>query len=249
MVLQDFNGHDLIGSPLPALGHLTEGSPSQELEHLVAVGHGAEDLVLHQLVVALAVGVAALCGGGGMGDGLSRGGPASAATAAATATADPVQEDGSRELLQDLHAVAAVHLLALPLQAVLLLVQVTRLQELRLLPTTAGGGGGRRGRGRTAEAARAVGRPHHRWLVGAVGGVEGGAGGGGGRCLGGAGLVVAALPQLVGCVPGGVLHLQPLRARVGAGRHGGRGEGVELHRHVCEEEEEHSRQGNEASLS
>ncbi|TNN50762.1 hypothetical protein EYF80_039027 [Liparis tanakae] len=40
--------------------HLAEGAASQELEHLVAVGHGAQDLVLDQLVVSLAVGVAAL---------------------------------------------------------------------------------------------------------------------------------------------------------------------------------------------
>lgn len=53
-------------------------------------------------------------------DGPSRGGPAAAAGRTSG-------DDGSRELLQDLDAVAAVHLLALPLQAVLLLLEVTRL--------------------------------------------------------------------------------------------------------------------------
>lgn len=82
MVLQDFNGHYLICAPLPAFSHLTEGAASQKLKHLVTVGHGAQDLVLHQLIVALAVGVAALGGGGGVCYGLSSGGSPATATIA-----------------------------------------------------------------------------------------------------------------------------------------------------------------------
>lgn len=132
MVLQDFYGHDLIRAPLPAFGHLPEGAAPQKLQHLVAVGHGAQDLVLHQLVVALAVGVAALGGGGGVCYGLSGGG--------AAATARAVRDHGCRELLQYLDAVAAVHLLALPLQAVLLRGKVAGLRGLCILGVAAGGG-------------------------------------------------------------------------------------------------------------
>ena len=57
MVLQNFDGDDLIGSLLPALGHLSECSPTEELEDLVlVVDGGVEDLVLDQLVVPIAVG-------------------------------------------------------------------------------------------------------------------------------------------------------------------------------------------------
>ena len=57
MVLQDLDGHDLIGSFLPALGHLTKGAPAQELEDLIlVVDGGVEDLVLDQLVVPITVG-------------------------------------------------------------------------------------------------------------------------------------------------------------------------------------------------
>ena len=57
MVLQNFDGDDLIGSLLPALGHLSKGSPAEELEDLVlVVDGGVEDLVLDQLVVPIAVG-------------------------------------------------------------------------------------------------------------------------------------------------------------------------------------------------
>ena len=57
MVLQDLDGHDLIGSFLPAFGHLTESAPAQELEDLIlVVDGGVEDLVLHQLVVPITVG-------------------------------------------------------------------------------------------------------------------------------------------------------------------------------------------------
>lgn len=136
MVLQDLYRHDLICAPLPAFRHLAEGAASQELEHLVAVGHRAQNLVLDQLVVSLAVGVAALGGGGGMRYGLSGGGAPSAPGA--------VGDHGGRELLQYLDAVAAVHLLARPLQAVLPVVEeeeVARLGRGRgLLGPTAGGG-------------------------------------------------------------------------------------------------------------
>lgn len=35
MVLQDLNGHNLARALLPALDHLTKGSASQELQHLL----------------------------------------------------------------------------------------------------------------------------------------------------------------------------------------------------------------------
>ena len=57
MVLQNFDGDDLIGSLLPALGHLAKGAAPQELEDLILVVEGGvEDLVLDQLVVPIAVG-------------------------------------------------------------------------------------------------------------------------------------------------------------------------------------------------
>lgn len=134
MILQNFDSHYLVCAPLPAFGHLSKGAASQELQHLVTVGHGAQDLVLDQLIVALAVGVAALGGGSRMSDGLSCGG--------APSTADTVGDHRGRELLQDLDAVAAVHLLALALQAVLLVVEVARLGGgLRVLHAAAGRGG------------------------------------------------------------------------------------------------------------
>lgn len=213
MILQYFNGHYLIRAPLPAFGHLSEGATPQKLQHLVAVGHGAQDLVLHQLVVALAVGVAALGGGGGVCYGLSSSGPAAARA---------VGDHWRRELLQNLDAVAAVHLLALPLQAVLLRRKVAGPGgRARILVVAAGGGRGRRGGGRCVEAAGAVGGPHHRLLSRAGGGwrnldgivhrVEAGAGGGGGGPpMGRAVLVVGAIRQLIGHLPAGVLHFQPL---------------------------------------
>lgn len=246
MVLENLDGHDLIGAPLPTLGHLSERPSSQELQHLVAVGHGAQDLVLHQLVVALAVGVAALGGGGGMSDGLSRGG-----ASACSASADPVGGHWRRELLQDLDAVAAVHLLALTLQAVLLVVEVALLRG-RLCVFHAAAGRGGRGRGRgggrsPADAAGAVGRPHHRLLpgagrvVGAVGRVEPGPGRGGRRSLSGTMLVVSIVCLQCGRFPGRVLHLEPFGAGVGAGGHRGGGERLDMGRHddlVCRDEGE-----------
>ena len=57
MVLQDLNRHNLVGPLLPALGHLSEGAATQELEDLILVVEGGvEDLVLDQLVVAITVG-------------------------------------------------------------------------------------------------------------------------------------------------------------------------------------------------
>ena len=57
MVLQNLDGDDLIGSLLPALGHLSECSPTEELEDLVlVVDGGVEDLMLDQLVVPITVG-------------------------------------------------------------------------------------------------------------------------------------------------------------------------------------------------
>ena len=57
MVLQDLDGHDLVGPLLPALGHLTEGAPAEELQHLVLIVEGGvEDLMLDQLVVTITGG-------------------------------------------------------------------------------------------------------------------------------------------------------------------------------------------------
>lgn len=53
VVLEDLDGDNLVGALLPALDHLAEGAPSEELEHLILVGHGVEHLVLHQLVVPI----------------------------------------------------------------------------------------------------------------------------------------------------------------------------------------------------
>ncbi len=117
MILQNLDGHDLISSTLPAFRDLSKCSPAEELQNLVAVGDGAEDLVLHQLVVALTVGVAALGGGRGMSDGQSSG--------IASTSSHTVGEHRSRQLLQNLHAVAAVHLLTFPLQTALFLITHT----------------------------------------------------------------------------------------------------------------------------
>lgn len=64
MVLEDLDGHDFIRALLPALDHLPEGAPSEELEHLVGIGHRIEHLMLDQLVIPLASR-----GGGGFGVG------------------------------------------------------------------------------------------------------------------------------------------------------------------------------------
>ena len=34
MILEDLDGDNLVGPLLPALGHLAEGAPAQELQHL-----------------------------------------------------------------------------------------------------------------------------------------------------------------------------------------------------------------------
>ena len=133
MVLQDFDGHNLIGAAFPALCHLPKGAAAKKLQHLIAVGHRAEDFMLHQLVVPLAVGVTALGGGGGVGDRLGRGGAASSSSGCTRPTCHTVGDHRGGELLQDLHAVTAVHLLALALAAVRLLATMLSLQ---------GGGGG-----------------------------------------------------------------------------------------------------------
>ena len=57
MVLQNFDCHNFIGPLLPAFGHLTEGAPAEELQHLVlVVKGGVEDFMLDQLVVTITVG-------------------------------------------------------------------------------------------------------------------------------------------------------------------------------------------------
>lgn len=56
MVLENFNGHYLVGSLLPALGHLTKCASAEKLQHFVVVIRRLENFMLHQLVVALRVG-------------------------------------------------------------------------------------------------------------------------------------------------------------------------------------------------
>lgn len=117
MVFQDLDGYDLIGASLPALGHLPERASPQKLQHFVATGHRAEDLVLHQLVIPFAVGAAALGGRSRVGYGLARAPPAAAACTRG------VRGGGSGELLQYLNAATATAaafagLLDLPLLSV-----------------------------------------------------------------------------------------------------------------------------------
>ena len=46
VVLEDLDGHDVVGALLPALDDLAEGAPAQELEDLVGMVEGVEDLML-----------------------------------------------------------------------------------------------------------------------------------------------------------------------------------------------------------
>ena len=55
MILENLDGHDLVVPLVPAFDYLTKRAASEELEHLVAVGHRVEDLMQDQLVVALVV--------------------------------------------------------------------------------------------------------------------------------------------------------------------------------------------------
>lgn len=62
VILEDFDGDDVIGALLPALDHLAERAPPQELEHLVLSRQRVEHLVLDQLVVPVRSAAPALGG-------------------------------------------------------------------------------------------------------------------------------------------------------------------------------------------
>lgn len=55
MVLENFDGHNFIGSLLPALRDLAKGASSEELQDLIVVIGRLQHLMLHQLVVPLRV--------------------------------------------------------------------------------------------------------------------------------------------------------------------------------------------------
>ena len=56
VVLEDLDGHDLVGAPLPALGHLAESPSAKKLQDLILVVEGGvEDFVLDQLIISIAV--------------------------------------------------------------------------------------------------------------------------------------------------------------------------------------------------
>lgn len=100
MVFQDLNGNDLIGASLPAFGHLSKRASAQKLQHFVATGHWAKNLVLHQLVIPFAIGAAAFSGWSRVWYGLARAAPTTTCTCG-------IGGGGSRELLQDLNAATA----------------------------------------------------------------------------------------------------------------------------------------------
>lgn len=53
VVLEDLDCDDLVRTLLPTFHHLPKGAASEELQHLILIGHGVEHLMLHQLVVAV----------------------------------------------------------------------------------------------------------------------------------------------------------------------------------------------------
>lgn len=62
VVLKDLYGDNLVRALVPAFHHLTECAATEELEHLVAVGHRVKDLVKHELVVTFVVAIVVVCG-------------------------------------------------------------------------------------------------------------------------------------------------------------------------------------------
>ena len=97
MVLEDLDGHDLVGALLPALDDLSEGAPAQELEHLVLRRVGVQHLMLDQLVVAVGGGGSLRGRAGSCGGGRPRGPRRSAPAAApAHAAASPSSALGVR---------------------------------------------------------------------------------------------------------------------------------------------------------
>ncbi len=122
VVLEDLDGNNLAGATFPALHHLPKRPSTQELQHLVGVGHGAKHLVLQELVVTLAVGAAVFGRRRGGGGRSCDGGP----------TLRIVLDHGCGQLLLLDHvhaastAVVVVQLLAFPLKpASLVRVQQT----------------------------------------------------------------------------------------------------------------------------
>ena len=53
VILENLDRYDLIRALLPALDHLPKGASPEELEHLVGGRNRVQDLMLHELVVAL----------------------------------------------------------------------------------------------------------------------------------------------------------------------------------------------------
>jgi len=53
VLLQDFDGHNVVGALLPALDHLAKRALAQKLQHFVLVVGRDEHFVLNQLVLAL----------------------------------------------------------------------------------------------------------------------------------------------------------------------------------------------------
>lgn len=56
MILQDLYCHYLVCSLFPTFDHLAKGSSPKELQHLILVGRGVEDLMLDHLIIPLRVG-------------------------------------------------------------------------------------------------------------------------------------------------------------------------------------------------
>lgn len=216
MVLQDLDGHNLISSSFPALGHLPKRAPAEKLKNFVAVGDGAEDLVLDQLVVPFPVGAAAFGGGGRVGDGLG-GGPRSSRTCG---------ESRSRELLQNLNAATAassssgtLHFLVLPLHTVPVSTGRVRLRVVGVV------GGSAAGPPREAPGA-VCSTDHHlapgRWGEDQARGAEREA-----RC-GVEAVLAHRTVCFIGSIPSTALHFDFFHPAEGTGRHRWRGENLQL---------------------
>lgn len=63
MVLEDFDGDNVVGAALPAFDHLAECAASEELEHFVFGGQRVEHLMLDELIVAVGAAARTFAGG------------------------------------------------------------------------------------------------------------------------------------------------------------------------------------------